>query len=183
MRFSLPPLGLPPLGLIAASLLAGLVLVACQTAAPGGAWVASDAISVTALDAPVTAGPSTDQPAATTTDPTTPRPKPRPGTDPAADTPAEPATSEPDAAAEPEAPKPPEQLLCEKTGGQWAMAGTTGAYICVKLTRDGGKMCRKKSDCEGLCLARSGTCAPFTPLFGCNEVLEKDGRRMTLCID
>jgi hypothetical protein len=34
-----------------------------------------------------------------------------------------------------------------------------------------------------MCLARSGTCAPIMPLFGCNEVLDKQGRRVTLCIE
>ncbi len=175
------------LSLIAASLIAGSLLVACQVAARGGAPVASDAISVTPLDAPATAEPFPDQPAATDADPTTKRPKPRPDFEAqlalsAEPVTSEPVTAEPDAAAAPEAPRSPEQLLCEKTGGQWAVAGATGAYICVKPTRDGGKQCRKKADCEGLCLARSGSCAPFTPLFGCNEVLEKDGRRMTLCI-
>lgn len=83
----------------------------------------------------------------------------------------------------PEAPKSPQQLLCEKGGGIWTVAGETGAFLCVSPTRDGGKSCRKKTDCDGQCLARSGTCSPYDPLFGCNEVLDKDGRRMTLCLD
>ena len=165
--------------LIAASLLAASLLVACQTTTPVGAPLSTDEISVTALDAPDGAAPATGA--------TPPHPKPRP------DTLAEPdALAKPDAlaeptvepvASEPEAPRSPAQLLCERSGGQWAVAGETGANICVSPTRDGGKLCRKKGDCQGLCLARSGTCAPFTPLFGCNDVLEKDGRRVTLCID
>jgi hypothetical protein len=168
------------LTLIAASLMSAILLVACQATAPGPSPLATDEISVTPLDAPVGA----DVPASAA-DTTPPRPKPRLGqetdveTAAKTDTPEDPAASE----AEPVKPMSPEQMLCEKTGGQWALAGTTGANICIKPTRDGGKLCRKKSDCEGLCLARSGTCAPFTPLFGCNEVLEKDGRRVTLCID
>lgn len=157
-------------------MLAALLLVACQMGAPGGAPMATDEITVTPLDA-------TDGSAAATD---TIHPKPRPDTVVESATPAEPAvepaTSEP-ATSEPEAPRSPEQVLCEKRGGQWAVAGITGAYVCVSPTRDGGKVCRKKTDCEGLCLARSGTCAPFTPLYGCNDVLEKDGRQVTLCID
>ena len=159
--------------LIAASLLAASLLVACQTTTPVGAPLSTDEISVTPLDAPDGAAPMTGA--------TPAHPKPRPDTLAEPDALAEP-TVEP-VASEPEAPKSPAQLLCEKSGGQWAVAGETGAYICVSLTRDGGKLCRKKGDCQGLCLARSGTCAPFTPLFGCNDVLEKDGRRVTLCID
>ena len=79
--------------------------------------------------------------------------------------------------------KSPEQLRCERRDGTWARAGKSEARTCVKQTRDGGKQCSKGTQCEGLCLARSGTCAPFAPLFGCNEIFEDDGRRMTLCID
>ena len=165
------------------TLFALALLAACQMTAPDKPPVAGvmpgDEISVTSLDAPA-AGPA-DTAAAPEAVPAAvagadaPRPKPRPGAA------AEPVASEP--AAEPAAPKSAEQLLCEKTGGQWAVAGKTGANICVKPTRDGGKICHRKTDCAGQCLARSGTCAPFTPLFGCNEILEKDGRRVTLCID
>lgn len=162
--------------LIAAGLLVASLLSACQMIAPVGTPLTTDEISVTPLAAPDGSAPMTGA--------TPAHPKPRP------DTLAEPAVpATPDAptvepvASEPAAPKSPAQLLCEKSGGQWLVAGETGAYICVSPTRDGGKLCRKKSDCQGLCLARSGTCAPFTPLFGCNDVLEKDGRRVTLCID
>jgi hypothetical protein len=54
---------------------------------------------------------------------------------------------------------------------------------CVTLTRDGGKACTRQSQCEGYCLARSGTCAPITPMFGCNDILQDDGREVTLCLD
>lgn len=53
---------------------------------------------------------------------------------------------------------------------------------CVNPTRDAGKACRRGSDCEGLCLARSFTCAPYDPLFGCNEILQDDGSRVTYCL-
>lgn len=54
---------------------------------------------------------------------------------------------------------------------------------CVRPTGEGLKACRRATDCRGECLARSGTCAPIAPLFGCNEVLDDMGRRMTQCID
>ena len=100
--------------------------------------------------------------------------------------PSEPAPTEealPVEEAVPAVLKSPEQLQCEKKGGTWARAGKSEARTCVNKTRDGGKQCTKGTQCEGLCLARSGTCAPLAPLFGCNEIFEDDGRRVTLCID
>ena len=167
--------------LIAACLLAAMVLVGCQMQGREGTALATDEISVTTLDAPA-ASAAAGEDGTVTEGEGPPRPEPRPDTvgEPAE---AEAETPEAETPDEPQAPKPPEQLQCEKTGGQWAVAGQSGAYVCVTPTRDGGKICRKKTNCEGLCLARSGTCAPITPLIGCNEVLEKDGRRVTLCID
>lgn len=81
------------------------------------------------------------------------------------------------------AQKSKEELACEKQGGNWAKAGKSSGRTCLKPTRDAGKQCRKQGDCTSVCLARSGTCAPVKPLFGCNEILQKDGSRVTLCID
>lgn len=75
------------------------------------------------------------------------------------------------------------QVTCEKQGGNWDEAGKTGAKTCFKRTGDAGKQCRKQSTCESVCLARSGTCAPVKPLFGCNDILQDDGSRVTLCVD
>lgn len=76
-----------------------------------------------------------------------------------------------------------QRALCEKTGGRFAQGGRGSGLVCYRDTDDNGKQCSKKSDCEGECLARSGTCSPVTPLFGCNEVLTEDGARTTLCVD
>lgn len=73
------------------------------------------------------------------------------------------------------------RLTCEKAGGSWAKTGS-GFSSCVWSTKDSGKRCTASSQCKGQCLARSGTCAPFTPLFGCNEILDDSGRRMTECL-
>lgn len=141
-----------------------VLLTACQTALPQGpdadlSPMVTDEIMTTTLDGPAQEPTMTDL---------------------ASPEPVGPQSDAPDA---PQKPKSAEQTLCEKTGGQWSVAGQSGAYSCVKPTRDGGKLCTQQGDCQGMCLARSGTCAPFMPLFGCNEVLEKDGRRVTLCID
>lgn len=76
-----------------------------------------------------------------------------------------------------------EQELCEKRGGRWGRGGAAGFFICYETMRDAGKACRKGTDCDGDCLARSQTCAPVRPLFGCNDILTDDGTRATLCRD
>ena len=89
-------------------------------------------------------------------------------------------------AAEPATPpelQTPEHARCLKSGGVWATAGKSGTKACVKRTRDAGRACTKETQCEGYCLARSQTCAPITPMFGCNDILQADGREVTLCID
>lgn len=77
----------------------------------------------------------------------------------------------------------PEAVACRKKGGTWARAGKAAGKTCLQPTRDAGKSCRRQSDCEGLCLARSRSCAPIKPMFGCNAILQDDGREVTLCID
>lgn len=91
----------------------------------------------------------------------------------------EPAVSEP---VEPSV-KSPAELACRTDGGRWVMAGRSGAHTCVHATKDGGKSCSRESECDGVCLARSKTCAPVRPLFGCNDILQNDGVMATLCID
>ncbi|MCB6178359.1 hypothetical protein LHP98_09480 [Rhodobacter sp. Har01] len=86
------------------------------------------------------------------------------------------------AEAVPEVEKSAAQVACEKKKGVWAKAGD-GARACVTYTRDGGKSCDSGKDCDGDCLARSRSCAPYKPLFGCNEILDDGGRRTTLCLD
>ena len=112
-----------------------------------------------------------------------PKPRPAPLTQSAGpDREEEPALNEA-VAAEPEPLKSKDQVLCEKRGGNWSNAGKSNSKTCIQRTRDAGKQCRKKGDCSSACLARSGSCAPFKPLFGCNEILQKDGSRVTLCIE
>lgn len=147
-----------------------------------------EAIAVTPLDGPAPATAAPGKPAASAVtvevpDKTTPRPKPRPSdsTATAAASQSQTPTQTPAPEAAPK-PVPPEQALCEKAGGQWAeMPGSSGR-ICVHRTRDGGKACRSKRDCQGECLARSGSCSPITPLVGCNDILQADGTEVTLCL-
>ena len=187
-------------------LFALLVLTACQMTAcqmiapgdgapPGVRPLVGDAIAVTTLDDAPASGTATPAPIQTAeavltvtgAGPATPRPKPRPTgivpTKPAVVIPVE--VRKPDATpdATPVVPPSPQQVLCEKSGGQWATAGDTLANLCVRRTKDAGKQCSKKTDCQGQCLARSQTCSPIDPMIGCNDVLEKDGRMVTLCLN
>ncbi len=75
------------------------------------------------------------------------------------------------------------EIACEKRGGHFVSVGRSGAMTCQMPTRDGGKQCTRESDCDGLCLARSNSCAPVKPLLGCQAILQDDGRRVELCID
>jgi hypothetical protein len=82
----------------------------------------------------------------------------------------------------PEVEKSDLQIACEKKKGNWSSAGGK-SRICIFNTKDAGKQCTRESDCEGACLARSGSCSPIRPLLGCNEILQDDGARVTLCIN
>jgi hypothetical protein len=191
---------------LALALMLCLSLPACQLA--GGAAAPGDGapapvtppagdITVTPLDAPSAAGPAATAQAPDAVPAPVPlaapvplRAQAAPPAAPRAQTAAAPGTA-PDAAeaeappaAVPEAAKPPQQIACERKGGRYVSAGADGgAKACVRPTRDAGKRCRREGDCEGRCLARSQTCAPIDPLFGCNDILQADGRRVTLCID
>lgn len=80
-------------------------------------------------------------------------------------------------------PISPEQTACLAKGGQWGKAGKLAAMTCYIPSKDAGKSCSKQSDCSSQCLARSKTCAPIWPIFGCSEILQNDGSLVTLCID
>lgn len=77
----------------------------------------------------------------------------------------------------------PQRAACEKDGGRWGRAPGRDAFVCYRITRDANRPCNSERDCEGVCLARSRTCAPQSPLFGCHEVLSSSGVRQTLCTE
>lgn len=184
----------------AMSLLAG-----CQMsrpgklAEPGTNAVTGDAIEVTPLDvlpedgnakpAAGAGGMQTAAPQAAPQDPTSAPPAEAapvgPGVERDSSTGAETAipAPKPDLEDLPVASKSERQLACEKKKGRWAKIGKGDARACVFQTRDAGKRCTRESQCDGVCLARSGTCSPFKPLYGCNEILQDNGMRVTLCLD
>ena len=72
---------------------------------------------------------------------------------------------------------------CMQRGGTFAPGGKAGAMTCFTVTPDAGAQCSAEDECSTVCLARSRTCAPITPLFGCNDILTAEGVRVTQCID
>lgn len=80
-------------------------------------------------------------------------------------------------------PTSPEEAACRAKGGQWGRVGSLAAMTCYIPSKDAGKSCSRQSDCSSQCLARSRTCAPIWPIFGCSDVLQNDGTLVKLCID
>ncbi len=185
-------------------LLLVLALSACTLSAPGGggeaAPVATEEISVTPLappgaaaEAPTDEAPADSVAAAAADAPSAAEAPADAGAEGASEAAPDPeaksaAAPESEAAAGEEAAVPPppplspEAQACMRRKGTWAKA-PSGGEVCIRPTRDGGKSCTRESQCESLCLARSGTCAPITPVFGCNEIFQNDGLRVTLCLD
>jgi len=69
---------------------------------------------------------------------------------------------------------------CRAAGGEWARFGIhahlCGIYSCAARTRDAGKPCRNRLDCEHLCITKSaprigaevvGECSAVVTTFGC----------------
>lgn len=76
-----------------------------------------------------------------------------------------------------------QEAACLADGGRWDTAGASQLMICYRPTRDAGEACTRASDCQGYCLARSRTCAPVTPLYGCNDVFGVTGMPSTVCLE
>lgn len=175
------------------------LLASCQLALPGRSGgddpatsgaIVGDPIEVTTLDAPAEGA----APDAAQKKQRPPAAQAKPAEDPTSDFEAEPAQSQTQEPArtnsgevrpEEQAPviKSEAWMACEKRGGIWERAAKGSAAFCQMPTKDGGKQCRRSTDCEGYCLARSGTCAPVTPMFGCQEILNEAGRLLTQCIN
>ncbi len=73
---------------------------------------------------------------------------------------------------------------CAAAGGTFERApGSGNVELCVTRPADGNQPCATANDCEGFCLARSRTCAPVTPLLGCNDILLTNGTESTVCVN
>ena len=76
-----------------------------------------------------------------------------------------------------------QEAQCEKSGGNWGVGRVEGTFVCYRATPDANKSCLASSECSDLCLARSRSCTPVTPFFGCHEVLTDRGAPATVCIE
>jgi hypothetical protein len=89
-----------------------------------------------------------------------------------------------------------EEEACRAAGGEWARFGARdhlcGVYSCAERTRDAGKPCRNRADCEHLCVTESpprlgaeavGKCTAVKSAFGC--LTHVDGGKIVgrVCVD
>lgn len=72
---------------------------------------------------------------------------------------------------------------CERQGGRFGPTPSKNAFVCYVTLKDANERCASADDCSGLCLARSRTCSPIEPFFGCHDVLLRGGQRATQCVE
>lgn len=85
---------------------------------------------------------------------------------------------------------------CRAAGDEWgrfgAVAHLCGIYSCAPRTKDGGKACRNRVDCEYLCVVRrsaplgtevAGECAAVKTPFGCTTQVDNGRVVGTVCLD
>lgn len=85
---------------------------------------------------------------------------------------------------------------CRAAGDEWgrfgAIAHLCGIYSCVPRTKDGGKPCRNRVDCEYLCVFRrgaalgtevTGECAAVRSPYGCTTQVDNGRVVGMVCID
>ena len=85
---------------------------------------------------------------------------------------------------------------CRAAGGEWSRFGVhdhlCGIYSCAERTKDAGKPCRNRAECEHLCITNAqpsigaevtGQCTAVKTNFGC--FTHVDGGRIVgrVCID
>ena len=85
---------------------------------------------------------------------------------------------------------------CRAAGGEWARFGVhdhlCGVYSCAARTKDAGKPCRNRADCEHLCITNRpprigaevvGQCSAVQTTFGC--FTHVDGGKIVgrVCVD
>lgn len=88
------------------------------------------------------------------------------------------------------------EQACLAAGGEWARHGVRdhlcGVYTCAERTRDAGKPCLNRAECEHLCVtdapprigaAAAGKCTAVKTSFGC--FTQVDGGRIVgrVCVD
>ena len=92
-----------------------------------------------------------------------------------------------------EALKNIDRTACERTGGKVEGIGIFGIPACVRYYSDGGKSCRDKSECQGLCFSAkilergtetAGACQSSEhESFGCISRIEDGKVADSMCQD
>jgi hypothetical protein len=82
---------------------------------------------------------------------------------------------------------------CIADGGTYQPLGLSRSYGCIRPTRDGGKACRSRADCEVACLYSGGSppsgmeaagqCAPDNNRLGCKSFVENGRVVVGPCVD
>lgn len=76
-----------------------------------------------------------------------------------------------------------ERAACLAQGGTVGRGGLLPDELCFRPTPDAGKACTKASDCAGSCMADTLTCSEVTPVFGCYDYMDEQGRKAGICAD
>lgn len=92
-----------------------------------------------------------------------------------------------------ESNSPKTQQACEAAGGVWAKFGLLGSDLCNLKTKDGGKPCRSRSDCESACITEkvnvgaeniTGHCYEWSQTIGtCLAEVENGKANGVICSD
>jgi len=74
---------------------------------------------------------------------------------------------------------------CTAAGGIVRVAGMYQGEVCVPAASDAGEACTAATDCDGWCMAETGTCSALVERPGCmQELLDADGvRQIAECAD
>jgi hypothetical protein len=86
------------------------------------------------------------------------------------------------------------EAACVGLGGSWGRGGLSTVPFCTCATGQDGCPCSAPEDCRGFCVAEGvipaecggavrGTCAGYSPLFGCFCTFGESGTAAELCVD
>ncbi len=74
---------------------------------------------------------------------------------------------------------------CTAAGGIVRVAGMYQGEVCIPAASDAGQACSAATDCDGWCMADTGTCSAYVERPGCLQaLLDANGeRQLAECAD
>jgi len=75
-----------------------------------------------------------------------------------------------------------QKAQCLEAGGTWGRGGILALEQCFPHYSDAGKSCKRESDCQGMCMADTRSCAASFS-YGCLSYLNNEGVAEEMCID